>query len=108
MSEPIITWNLFLTAFLVPLGLLLLGMWINRQFKTRDEKDLEIKNLLNKKDDEKEKAIIEWKSSVTQTLCDIKTKVEILGGALYDKVTWEHCSDRMDKLDERLREVERH
>jgi arginyl-tRNA synthetase len=110
MTEPVLTWNLFVTAFFIPLCLLLLWGAIKRQFKERDKKEEKISALLTEKEEAREAAILEWKNSVSKTLCDIKLKLDILGGALYDKVNWEHCAAQekeirttLDKHDERIR-----
>jgi hypothetical protein len=112
VDEPAITWNLYIAPTMSALTSALILLFLDRKFRGRDKKDEQIAKLLTEKDVAKEQAIIEWKTSVTKTLCDIKGKVEILGGALYDKVTWAHCAgqektilDKLEKFDERIRDA---
>jgi hypothetical protein len=106
MTEPIYwTWNFFLTAVLVPLGLGLLWIAIKRQFTERDKKDEKIAALLTDKDDQKEKSIIEWKNNVTNKLCEIRVKLDDITEVMHDKVDWTHCNKEMDRHDDRIREI---
>lgn len=63
VQEPVVTWNLFLTAFLVPisaaLASMILGIFISYKLKKRDEKDAQIASLRDQLHDKKEKAVIE-------------------------------------------------
>jgi phosphate/sulfate permease len=101
VDEPAITWNLYIAPTMSALTAALILLFIDRRFKNRDRKDEQIARLLTEKDTAKEQAIIEWKTSVSKTLCEIKSDIKILGGALYDKVTWDHCKHEMEKFEAR-------
>jgi hypothetical protein len=125
VHEPFITWNLFLTLFLVPSCVSLLYFGIRRLFekgdKARDEKDHKIAKLLEEqaallaeKEELKETAIHEWRGRFEGTLCQIKTKVEEIAETMPDKVPFGHCTAKeaevrrdMRDLETRLRAVER-
>jgi signal transduction histidine kinase len=95
----------------IPLSLLIASLWLTRLFVKRDqrqdEKDKQIKELLMQKDVAQEKATDEWRAGITDTLCKVKNKVELISGNLHDKVDYSHCNDRMDVLDERIRGIGR-
>ena len=80
MQEPLLTWNLFLTAFIVPLSIFLLGVWMNRSFKKRDAKDEEIRKLRGSIENRRE-----------TNLCAIKKCLEEIKDKLNSKVSHEDC-----------------
>lgn len=62
----------------------------------------------------KEKNIAEWRETYTKNQCDIKKSLLTVEKNLYDKVPFVYCRDRekelqdgMEKLDVRVREIER-
>ena len=83
----------------------LLGLFMKRRFDAKDAKDVEIKELLAKIEESKENDILEWKEEVHDSLCTIKVNTQKIADELHDKVPYEHCSGRLDKLDERIRAV---
>lgn len=78
-GEPVLTWNLFLTAVLVPVGLLILGAaikgFINRGFtqfqKGWDKYEEERES--NRK--EKERDLHEWRDDVAKSLTLLTTRL---------------------------------
>lgn len=107
MPEPVITWNLFLTAFLVPGSLVILGAWIKRQFERRDEKDDRIAGLLEEREKKKEDAIMEWRQRFQSTLCDVKEKVDKINSGLQDRVPFKICDEREKEFKRTLEEHDR-
>lgn len=109
LDEPVLTWNLFLTAFLVPLSISLLYYGIRRLFAQRDqeqsEKDTQIKKLLAEREAEKEEAIREWRTRLADTQCAIKKKVDTIAEDMHKKVDWTYCEAKEKKIEERLREL---
>lgn len=103
--------TIVLTLFLIPLCLFLMSLWITRLFNKRDQKQEQsaelIKELLAQADKQKEITIKERWDRFSKTQCEIKTKVDTIVNNMHDKVTWDHCNDRMNSLDERLRVVGR-
>jgi hypothetical protein len=105
VQEPLITWNLFLTAIIVPIGLFILFFAIKRLFSARDKKDDEIKTLLDQRDLERQVAIKERYQSFSETLCRIKERVEEIAEAQTDRVTWNHCNDVHKEIREEFRAI---
>lgn len=109
ISEPVLTWNLFLTLFLAPLSVSLLYFGIKNMFKKQSEakeKDaVLIKELLIEHDKLKEDTIRERWDRFAKVQCEIKSKVESIEKSIPDKVSWAKCDEWMNKLDERIRKV---
>lgn len=94
-NEPILTWNLFLTAILVPVGLYILGVVlkniINRSFsqfykgweKYEEEREKNIK--------EKQEDYRMWREKVSKSLTLLTTK-------LPDLITSDECSDMHSEI----------
>lgn len=111
-TEPLITWNLFLTAGIVPLSVMILYGAIVRQFKERDKKDDEIKKLQDEKDKLRQANLTEWRERFAASQCGIKDKLEEIDDKLNDKVSWKDCRDReaeltrkLERLDDQIRLV---
>jgi hypothetical protein len=111
-AVPVLTWNLFLTAILIPVGLFLLYEAIKRQFKQRDAKDEEIAKLELEKDVLKEQNIKEWRDRFSTTQCAIKNKLDDMTEVLNQKVSWDYCEKQhlafksdLKSLDDRMRGV---
>jgi len=51
----------------------------------------------------KELNIKEWRETYTKNQCEIKNVLKSMQENMYDKVTWGHCNEKMEKLDERIR-----
>jgi arginyl-tRNA synthetase len=94
--EPFLTWNLFLTLFLVPASVSILGIWLSWRLKRGDEKDKEIAHLIAKLDAEKQKATYEWREHHTAILCRVKQTVEGIDSRLDRKVNKEDCIRNTD------------
>ena len=80
---------------------------IRRLFEKRtadaDTKDKEIKRLLGILEQQKADDILEWKEEVNASFCAIKSDTKAITEELHDRVVYEHCNERMDKLDVRVR-----
>ena len=92
------TWNLFLTALLVPGSTLALKQYLDRKDKKREVKELEIAKLTEEKEALKEKSLTEWRDSYTKslstlstTLCSVKTTVEEMKESAHQKVNLDEC-----------------
>lgn len=105
IEYPLFTWNLFVTVGLVPLCVLVLGMFIKRWLDQKDKKDAEIHRLRLEADSRKENSVREWREAYVKNQCDIKKKLEEIGEELHNRVTWDHCKHEMDRFDDRLRDV---
>ena len=91
--------------FITLIAVSLLGFFMKRRFDAKDEKDVEIKELLAKIEVTKEDANLEWKEEVNASFCAIKSDTKAITDALHDRVIYDHCNARMDKFDERIRSV---
>lgn len=91
MQEPVVTWNLFLTAVLVPLSVGVLG-FVAKRWITAARDGWE------KYESEKQKNQEEWKARISGTLCQVKTNVDDIKYKLTEKVGW-------DKHDEMSRQI---
>ena len=100
-----------INLLVIPLSLFLASLWITRLFNKRDTKEertaTQIKELLDKADKEKELTIKERWDEFRKVQCEIKAKVNKIADEMHDKVPYEHCNDRMDVLDERIRGIGR-
>jgi len=105
VHEPLITWNLFLTAGLVPLSVMILYGAIVRQFKARDLRDAKIAELMKEAETTKAVMIKERYDNFANTLCHVKEKIEEIAAAQQDRVTWEHCNDVHKELRRDLKEL---
>ena len=109
VQEPVMTWNLFLTAILVPLcsaitTAIIVG-YFNRKMKKKEANDIkyrierekkedEINSLLRQLDNEKQNATFEWRKHHTDTLCKVKERVDDFYNAIDRKVDKHDC-DRL-------------
>lgn len=124
MTEPLMTWNLFLTLFLVPVCMAALGMCINRWIKQsdarrdrkeadniayREKKEAEIAKLLAAKEEQKEKEILSWRKTYTDNQCAIKNAVTEIGEKIHqidkDKVDWGAWRDKEIECKEAHRRI---
>lgn len=95
MQEPLMTWNLFLTLFLVPFCVWGLGYWISlndrKKAKEQDEKDRKLAEAIRAVEIQKEKELQAWRSNFQETLCGVKKSVDIIKDSVNNKVDYEHC-----------------
>jgi|GEM_PF-6972718 len=100
-----------INLIVIPLSLFLASLWITRLFEKRDTKEEkaaeQVKELLEKAAKEKDAITNERWARFSQVQCDIKTKVDKIVDDMHDKVPFDHCNDRMDLLDERIRAIKR-
>ncbi len=107
MNEPLVTWNLFLTPFVVALSTGLILVFVRSMFTQRDDKDKKIAELLA----EKESALL---VGVKEFRERVDGKLEEISEGLILRVDWDHCTDRRKEQDtesekrRRLRDIEIH
>ena len=77
-SEPVVTWNLFLTLFLVPLSVSILGLFFNKKL----DKQNEGWKLYHEEVKEHQK---EWRESFAKTMCGIKQGIDCIETELMKK-----------------------
>lgn len=86
LTEPVITWNLFLTAVLVP-STMALGIWYIQHIITRHEKakdakkqedDEQVEKLLKEKEVLKANEVATWRKQICEKLDEVKDCVDIL------------------------------
>lgn len=90
-SGPGLTWNLVLTAVLIPIGLIVLGAYIKKLFKTSEKNQ----DLL---DDEKKKNLTEWQTRISNSLCAVKITVDEIKEGLHDKVSWNKYNEIKEEV----------
>lgn len=61
VQEPVLTWNLFVTGFGLPFGLILLGKYIESKIKSKAKADADLEA-------EKHKALVTWQTHMEQTI----------------------------------------
>lgn len=100
VQEPVMTWNLFLTAFLVPtcsaLTVAVLVAYINWKHKKRDKRDEENDRLRRELEEEKMRNTIQWRQQHSDLLCRVKDKVENIYNGLDKKVDKDDCKTMME------------
>ena len=96
-TEPVVTWNLYLTAMLVPLSVMLLGAWLNNKIRKGDEKDAKILELIEKVRVADLKCIMDKQKSHHDILCMVKGKVESIFDSMDNKVNKDDCDRLMKK-----------
>ena len=102
IQEPLLTWNLFLTAFLVPLSLIILGSWMKRQFEKRDKNDERIASLLEEREARKDDVYRERWDGLQKTMCLVKEKVEDISEKMHERVPFSVCDEREREIHKRL------
>jgi hypothetical protein len=100
-AEPIVTWNLFLTAILIPTGLFILFQYIKKEMaknaKAELDKEQIIQRLVREREDFKDK-----EDDYAHTLINNKLELlhnDIVQESLLSKETREEIYDRLSKMD---------
>jgi len=88
VNEPVLTYNLFITIFLVPLCVTLLGAWQSRKMD-RYYAGWDAYNKL------REETLNKWKEDTAKALCGIKESVDNVEKAVGNAVTTKHCEGAM-------------
>lgn len=113
LQEPLMTWNFFLTAFLVPVcsaltaGILM--AYINWKMKKQEkhsaqiaqeklEADEEINRLKREIEGAKDAALNEWRTNHMDVLCKVKDKVEGIYDELANLAESKVSKDDCDRL----------
>ena len=97
--------NTIIVPLVVSLSTLVIARKLNKKDKKRDEHEAIVKVLLDKLDAKKEEYLNAWKDEVNKNFCTIKTNTQKIADGLNDRVVYDHCNARMDKFDERIRQV---
>lgn len=107
-----LTWNLFLTAVLVPGCFFALKINLHSMEKRRLDREEKLAKALAETERLKEEAILEWRKNYTtaldngsRTMCSIKTTVDEIKKSLHDKVDWTHCNHEMERFEDKLKEA---
>lgn len=97
VQEPVMTWNLFLTIFLVPICSALTTAAIvghvNRKYKLQADHAEEVAVLLKRIEEEKLKALLAWQQEHATKICKVKEKVDGIYDELNVKVDKDECRD---------------
>jgi hypothetical protein len=108
INEPAVTYNLYVAPVVTALTSALILFFVSRKFTTMDEKDKEIKRLLEKKEIEKEAHIKERWDSFTATQCSIKTKLDEVSKDLNNKVDWSFCHEKEEEIERKIDRLDDH
>ena len=107
-----LTWNLFLTAVLVPGCFFALKVSLHNMEKRRLDREEKLADALAETERLKEAAIQEWRKHYTtaldngsSTMCSIKRTVDEIKTSLHDKVDWQHCKHEMERFEDRMKAV---
>lgn len=94
-----LTWSLFTT----PLFIFALGIYMHYREKRRDQHEVEVKRLLDRIGKGEEESAHRWECEVKENFRELKETTKKISDEVSDRVVYEHCNDRMDKLDVRVR-----
>ena len=83
------------------------GLWVKRMFRQRDKKDAEIQALLKDREDQKEKAIAEWRATYTQSLATVRDTQTKIIDLINKKVNYADYNRAIEKLEELIHALER-
>ena len=95
--------NTIVVPLVVSISTLVIARQLNRNDKKRDDHEAVVKGLLDKIDAQKEDNMNEWKEEVNANFCTIKANTQKISDEVTSRVPYEHCQERMDKLDVRVR-----
>jgi uncharacterized protein YfkK (UPF0435 family) len=105
MNEPVLTWNFFLTAILIPIGLFILFQYIKREMnkKAKDalDKELIIQKLVQEREQFKDKEDAFAHELINTKLEQLHT--DFLGECKYSKETREEIFDKLSTIDVTLK-----
>jgi hypothetical protein len=105
MNEPVLTWNFFLTAILIPIGLFILFQYIKREMnkKAKDalDKELIIQKLVQEREQFKDKEDAFAHELINNKLEQLHT--DFMGECRYSKETREEIFDKLSTIDVTLK-----
>jgi hypothetical protein len=78
-----------------------------RREEDQDKAALKIAELLKLADMEKDKVIRERWDRFNKTLCAVKEDVGQIVKDMNGKVSYDHCTERMDKMEDKIERIER-
>lgn len=106
-SGPVLTWNLFLTLFLVPFCVTLLFFAIKRLFIQRDADVAKIAALLAEKQFMKDESLDVWRVGFTALLSQVKERVDTIAEELHNKVSISDCKEHEKEIRENMKDFDR-
>jgi len=98
LTEPIVAYNLFLTAIIVPFSVAGLGWYLNRIEKKRCEREEEKSKLMEENKRLVEKEMFSWRERFSTALCSVKTTIEKMDEKLDVKRNIPDCSKMNDDI----------
>jgi hypothetical protein len=106
MSEPLVTWNLYVTPIVTAVSTGIILLVVSSLFQKRDKKDEKIAELLKEREEFRRAEMLEWRNRFSTTQCAIKERLEEVAVSLNEKVPWEHCAERRREEDAEMRAIE--
>lgn len=104
-TEPVVTWNLFLTAILIPVGLFILFQYIkkemNKKAKEELDKELIIQKLVQEREVFKDREDAFAHQIINNKLEQLHT--DFMGECRYSKETREEIFDKLSTIDVTLK-----
>lgn len=96
--QHIVDWSQVFSVIVGPTSILLLGVWINRSNKRKDE-------LQRQLDRERDRSVNEWRSMITEAIRDYGTQIKALTEMAFGKVTWDDCEKREEEIRTELHDI---
>ncbi len=105
IKEPIITWNLFVTGFGMPLGLYILGHYIKLKIEAKSKVDSELeiekKKSLETWQANMEKTILQWQEGAKERTAGICKKLDEIKDEVHAKQGIRACEKKHDDIDKK-------
>jgi len=102
MTEPLVTYNLFIAPVITAIASALIVAFIKHKFEERDEKDCKIAELLKEAEDRRESHVNSELDKIHAKLCDLSTTIQGLRMETQDRVTRQDCHRKESAMNKRL------
>jgi hypothetical protein len=105
MNETVLTWNFFLTAILIPIGLFILFQYIKREMNKKAKESLDKELIIQKLVQERE-AFKDKEDAFAHELINNKLEqlhTDFMGECRYSKETREEIFDKLSTIDVTLK-----
>ena len=86
MTEPVLTWNLFVTLLAIPIFIFVVNFIIKKAFESFQTGWTLYHN-------EKEKNLNDWRLRITDSICDLKDSMDIFKQKFPSMITQDQCDD---------------
>lgn len=110
VEEPVITWNLFVTGFGMPLGLFMLGAYIKGKIEKTSKREAELeqkkKEALETWQENMEKAMFNWQEGAKERSAGICRKLDEIKLEVHSKQTIKACEKQHENIDRKLNHIE--